>query len=483
MELPIATGFYEDASKPIASQQCINFIPQVPQTNAYSNAQLIGTPGITLRSTAGTVASRGIHVMGGVPYIVAGNTLYRENNDGTTTSLGTISGSGRVSMADNGTQLCVVVPGSVGYIFTASPDTLTQITDTDFTTTLGPSEQVVYKDGYFIHFNNSASVGTGKIFFISNLNNGLAYDALDFGSAEADPDEITGLHVNRNILYVCGEITLEPFQNIGGAGFPFQRIQGGVVPKGVKSKFSLEEFDEGFVFVGGGENEQIAVWRASGSSVQKISTAAIENELSKLTDTQQENIFSTVYADGGYFVTIHTSTRTFTYDSFASQLSGKPMWHERASKDIFGQDTIWRVNGIVSAYGKRIVSDNQSGNIGEIDKDVYTEYGTATTSIVSTAPFHNMGNRITVANMELFCESGVGNIVDPGSDPVVSRQFSDDGGFTFSNATDRKLGKQGEYGKRQIWRKEGQVSESRVYRFLMSDPVKRVIIKLQAEPA
>jgi hypothetical protein len=481
IELPISTGFYEDASKPIAAQECVNFIPQIPQTNAYSVSQLHGSPGVSLRSTAGTKTCRGAHVMGGIPYTVNGNNLYRENNDGTTTDLGAITGVGRVSMADNGTQLCIVVPGGDGYIYSVSGG-LQQIIDADYTTTLGPSEQVVFKDGYFIHYNNNSSAGTGVIFFISNLNNGLAYDALDFGSAEIDPDEITGIHVNRNILYVCGEITIEPFQNIGGVGFPFQRIPGAVLQKGVKAKFSLIDYDNAFVFVGGGLNEQPAIWKASGSSTLKISTSAIDNILRQSTDEQLSSIFCTTYAEGGgYFVNIHMPDKVFTYDSLASQLAQKPIWHERRSKNVYGLDTIWRVNNIIDAYGKTIVTDNQSGNIGELDSDVFTEYGTSINRIVSTTPFHAQGERVMVGKMELTCESGVGNIVDPGSDPVVRREYSDDGGRTFGNSTERNLGKQGEYRKRQIWRSEGQFSTSRVYRFSMSDPVRSVIIKLEAD--
>ncbi|MCH8319410.1 MAG: hypothetical protein IH790_00435 [Acidobacteria bacterium] len=38
-------------------------------------------------------------------------------------SLGTVEGTARVSMADNGTQLCILIPGGKGYIFTEDPDT------------------------------------------------------------------------------------------------------------------------------------------------------------------------------------------------------------------------------------------------------------------------------------------------------------------------------------------------------------------------
>lgn len=482
-EFPIATGFYEDRSKPVAAQECVNFIPVVAQTNAASQSQLIGTPGITLRSTAGTNAARGAHVLAGVLYVVAGNSLYRENDDGTATSLGTISGTGRVSMADNGTQLCIVVPGGDGYIFTASPDTLTTISDAEYTTNIGPSQQVVFKDGYFIHFNNSSAAGTGVVFFISNLNNGLAYDPLDFGSAEADPDEITGIHVNKNILYVGGEITTEPFQNIGvvAGDFPFQRIPGALVQKGVKAKFSLVDFDNGFAFVGGGENEQPAVYKGPGTPI-KLSTTAIDEKLRSLTKDQQSSIYCTTdTVGGGYYLNVHLPDKVYSYDALSSAFMGKPVWFERRSKDEFGRDAIWRVNSISEAYGKQIVTDSQSGNIGELDLNVYQEYGTSINRIVSTQPFSNTGEVFSIGEVELHCESGVGNTVAPGDDPVVRREVSDDGGFTFYPASERKLGKQGERKKRQVWRREGRVSKHRVYRFSMSDPVKSVIIKLEAD--
>ena len=242
IEFPIADGFYVDDSLPIALQECVNLRPSVPQANALSKAQLIGTPGISEFADTGMKAARGEHVMGGLPYSVNGNTLYRTNSDGTTTSLGTISGQGKVSIADNGVQMCIVAPGSTGYIYTVAGGLVT-ISDADFTTTLGPSQQVVFIDGYFVHFNNNSAASSFPIFFISNLNDGTAYDPLDFGTAEADPDEITGLHVNRNQLFVGGGETIEPFSNVGGAGFPFQRIPGGMVQKGVKAKFSLKDFD------------------------------------------------------------------------------------------------------------------------------------------------------------------------------------------------------------------------------------------------
>lgn len=485
-EFPIANGFYQDEVRPISSQQCVNLIPQFPQAESLSAGQLRSPAGIDELLQGTSRASRGQHVVKGVPFYVSGNALYRieitgdlEDLDGTAVSLGFISGSGNVSMADNGTQLCIVVPGSTAYIYTDAGG-LVIISDSDFVTTLGPSEQVVFIDTYFVHFNNNSAASTRPIFFISNINDGTAYDPLDFGTAEADPDNISGLHVTRNQLYVCGEETIEPFSNVGGVGFPFQSIRGGVVPKGVKAKFSLVEYDDSFVFIGGGRNELPSVWKFTGSSGQKISTASIDNLIQNLTDSQQKNIHTSVYGEGGgFFLNIHLPDRTLTFDSLATVLSGGPKWHERKSRNKFGEEINWRADGFMVAFGGVLVTDNQDGRIGVLNKNITTDYGDNPNRSFSLMPFSAESKRFVVRRIELTCESGVGVLNQP--EPKVTAYYSDDGGYKFGNGTDKGLGLEGEYKKRQIWRRQGQAKRFRVYRFDFSGPGRVTVIKLDAE--
>ena len=65
-------------------------------------------------------------------------------------SLGTIPGTDRVSMADNGKQLMVLIPGGNGYIIDESAGTVfQQITDGDFTAN-GAPQLVVFVDSFFV---------------------------------------------------------------------------------------------------------------------------------------------------------------------------------------------------------------------------------------------------------------------------------------------------------------------------------------------
>lgn len=472
MDIPVTQGFYEDDVKPIAAQQCINWIPVIPDTQGLAMSYLKGTPGLKAFTTNGTKSNRGAHVMDGIPYFVNGNNLYRVNADGASDDLGAIAGTGRVSFADNGKQLCVVVPNSTGYIYKSEDETLTEITDSNYVA-LGPSLQVVYKDGYFTHLAKD-------LYFISALNDGLTYGALDFGTAEVNPDSNTAIHVNRNAGYIAGSETIQQFQNVGGADFPFSITQGAVIQKGVKAKFSVVDFDNSFVFLGGGANEQPAIWLFTGSSVVKLSTKAIDSVIKKETEQQLKDVYATTHAlDGGFFVCFHFSDTSFCYDADASAKTGRTIWHERQSRTAAQTQTKWRVASIVQAYGKLLVGDILGPTIGEIDSNAFSEYGTLIDRDVATGPLHNNGKQFNVDELEVTVESGQGNADSP--EPMITMSYSTDGGNTFSNELARSMGKVGERNKRQIWRRLGRVDRYIMFRLSVSAKVKPSIIRLRAE--
>ena len=161
VNLPIANGFYVSDSLPISNQECVNWYANIPQTpGALSLESLYGCPGISQALTTGAVnqVNRGAHVKNSKPYFVNGTSLYRVDKsvdgDGltvfTSVLLGTIPGSGRVSMADNGTQLMVLVPGGNGYIIDESSGTpFVQITAPGFTAN-GAPQLVEFVDSFFV---------------------------------------------------------------------------------------------------------------------------------------------------------------------------------------------------------------------------------------------------------------------------------------------------------------------------------------------
>jgi hypothetical protein len=364
-QLPIANGFYVSDSLPIAAQECTNWYPNIVQGAGLAQETLFGTEGIVQLATSGVLdnVNRGSHEMAGKPYFVNGERLYRldeSNGVYTLVFIGDIAGTTRVSMADNGTQLMVLVPNGNGYIYNHVTDTFAQITDSDFTANGNP-QFVVFIDGYFLITTDS------KKFIVSSINDGLSYNALDFGTAESDPDDIVAPVVYKNQLFISGGQTFEAFQNIGGADFPFQRT-GLFLQKGCYAPYSLVNAQDTFMWVGGGENEGPAIWALNGNSTVKVSTTAIDSLLSKLSDTQVASIYSWAYASkGAYFIGFALPSTTLVYDTTSQR------WHERKSF-IAGSLGALRVASVVKAYNQILCGDIIDGRIGQFDQNVYTEY-------------------------------------------------------------------------------------------------------------
>jgi len=462
--LPIANGYYESDSLPISAQECTNFYPNIAQAPALNQETLFGTPGLTQVASASDISScRGAHEMNGVPYFVIDGKLYSMSASYVLTDHGQIDGSGRVSMADNGTQMLVLAPGGNGYIYNHVTDSFAQITDADFTANGNP-QQVVYIDGYFCLTTDS------KKFIVSSLNDGLSYNALDFGAAESDPDEIVAPIVFKNQLFIGGSQTIEAFQNIGGADFPFQRT-GLFLSKGIASPFSIQAIQDTFVFVGSGQNESPAIWALQGNDVVKISTTAIDKELTTLTQDQVLNIYSWSYAQkGAYFVGFALPSSTLVYDIISKR------WHERKSF-IGGFLGAYRAASMVKAYNQIWAGDIIDGRIGRLDPDVYTEYEEPIRRSIVTQPFQNNMDAFFLPQIEMTVESGVGN--SDSVDPQIGMARSKNG-KTWSDTRYRSLGRIGEYDHRCIWRRNGRASRFELFRFTMSDPVKPVLIQLTA---
>ena len=463
--LPIANGYYESDSLPISAQECTNFYPNIAQAPALNQETLFGTPGLTQVAKASDIENcRGAHEMNGVPYFVIGSKLYSMSSSYALTDHGQIVGSGRVSMADNGTQLLLLVPGGNGYIYNHVADTFAQITDADFTANGNP-QQVVFIDGFFCLTTDT------KKFIVSALNDGLAYNALDFGTAESDPDEIVAPIVFKNQLFIGGSQTIEAFQNIGGADFPFQRT-GLFLSKGISSPFSIQSIQDTFVFIGAGANESPAIWALSGNNVSKISTTAIDKELSALTETQILQIYSWAYAEkGAYFVGFALPSTTLVYDTISQR------WHERKSF-IDGSLGAYRVTALVRAYNQLWAGDLADGRVGLLGQNIYTEYGEKIRRAIVTQPFQNNMESFVLPEIELTVESGVGN--SSAVDPQVGLERSVDGKL-WSDARYRSIGKVGEYNRRVIWNRNGRASRFELFRFTISDPVKPVFIQMTAD--
>ena len=476
IDIPLSNGFYNSESLPVSSQLCVNMFVNIPETQGITQAQLFETGGLQeLTNTGFNKFNRGAATMGGVPYFVNGNELVRLNADFTHTVLGNIAGKGLVSMAENGTQLCIVVPNTgTAYIYSVLGG-LKQITDNDFTAN-GLAEIVVFVDGYFVFTTRS------RKFFVSAINDGLSYNALDFGSAEADPDLIRSAHVHKNQLYIMGSETIEVFQNVGGIDFPFQRVTGFVISKGITSPFSVTEFAGSFVWIGAGRNESPRVYMFSGNDAVEISTTSIDfiletgkssgNVISPFAlspdKLEQIQVFNYTYR-GAQWVGWSAENGTFVYDKNASEKMGRSIWHTRRSRNI-ELDKRWRGTTVINAYNELLTGDVESGRIGAIRGNIYTEYGVDIDREFSLPTVFDANKPTFHHSIELIVDAGERNVLGNDFDTNITLDYSDDGRF-YKHKGKRSAGKQGQYNIKLKWSQLGYTERFRIYRFSMRGPV------------
>jgi|GEM_PF-616973 len=497
VDIPITDGFYVSDALPISAQRCINFYPNFPETDSVTQANLFNTPGLSeaIDLTNLRDICRGAHTLRDKPYVIIGQKLHRIDFDGTTFTsalIGTIEGTDRVIIDDNGDQLAIVSPDAdKTYIYDVDSASLAEVTDVNFD---GPASHVVYIDGFFVFakkdgtkfFNSPLKDGRG-------LPGGVAYDALDFSQAEADPDDIAALGKSRSQLYVFGSETTQIFRNTGRSPAPFIGLSGGVVDVGCKSPQTIQRVSGGLIFVGSTFNETPSVWLLIGGNKTKISTPALDNELSKLTEDEVSDLFSWYYAESGhFFYGMSFPDTTYVYDLVTKK------WHERQSVEKDGSSlTQYRVAAMTAAYNRVMVGDLQNGQVGFIDEDVYLDYGFLSRRIVTTKAFDNGGHPIFLDQVEAVVESGIGLTEDMtvrtgstslgipitakgGSDPQITMSWSDDGGRTFKGLLSRSMGKIGEYIRRPIWNRLGRFPRSRILRFEVASPTKVTLVKVEA---
>jgi hypothetical protein len=399
---------------------------------------------------------------------VSGTEFYKVTGlTATPTKLGDVTGTGPVSIADNGTQIFLACNPD-GFIYNEVTNVFAQITDPDFTGAV----TVGYLDGYFVYNEpNSQKV------WVTQLLDGTSVDPLDFASAEGSPDGLVGLIVDHREAWLFGTDSVEVWYDSGAADFPLQRIQGAFNEIGCVSAYTIAKMDNGLFWLGTDARGQGIVYRANGYTGVRISTHAIEYAIAQYGNIS-DAIAYTYQQEGHafYVLTFPSGNATWVYD-VATQA-----WHERAGWDTpLGQFTRHRSNCQCNFGGNIIVGDYENGNIYTLNLNVYADNGGIQKWLRSWRALptgQNTLKRTAQHSLQLDCESGTGLITGQGSDPELMLRWSDDGGHTWSNEHLSKMGKIGEYYRRVFWRRLGMTLKlrDRVYEVSMTDPVKVAIM-------
>ncbi|MES3022743.1 MAG: packaged DNA stabilization protein [Pseudomonadota bacterium] len=464
MQIPILNGIYTDEAADFRSSYPRNLVP-VPKDGGISKGYLRPADGIVLHTTGASTDRGGINWRGAC-YRVIGTSLVIVADDGTISTLGAVAAGGQVTFDYSFDRLGVSAGGNLYYWDGA---TLTQVTDPD----LGLVVDMLWVDGYFMTTDGVSLV-------VTELNAPTVVNPLKYGSSEVDPDRVVGLLKLRNEVYAMNRYTIEVFNNVGGALFPFERNTGAQISRGVIGTYAAAVYfagvNEAIAFLGSARNEPPAVWLGVNSQTGKISTREIDTILQGYTEAELELVVMEARIDKSHqMLYMHLPDQTLVYDGAASAAVGEPVWfHLVSSLTALGQ---YRARNLVWCYNKWLCGDPTSAALGYLVDNVSSHYGDMVGWEFGTSILYNEGFGIIIHQLELVCLPGR---VALGDAPVVWTSFSLDGEL-WSMEIQCPAGRQGDRARRLTWLQQGAMESWRVQRFRGTSDVHASFARLEAK--
>lgn len=445
MQIPILNGIYTDGSPEIRTSYPVNLIP-VPKESGISNGFLRPADGLVANGT-GPGTDRGGINWNGTCYRVMGTKLVTVASDGAVAELGDVGGPVNTLVTfDYSFDRLAIASGGRLYYWNGA---LTRVTDPDLGTVL----DVAWVDGYFMTTDGTSLV-------ITELNDPTRVNPLKYGSAEADPDPVVALLKLRNEVYALNRNTIEVFDNIGGDFFPFQRIDGAQIQKGVIGTFACCVYLETVAFLGSGRNEQPGIYMGVNATANKVSTQEVDEILLSYTEAQLATVKLEARNDKAHqHLFIHLPDRTLVFDAAATAELETPVWFTLTTSAVgFAQ---YRARNLVWAYDKWLVGDPQSSTVGYMDQDIGSHWGQVVRWEFGTLIVYNEGRGAIFNELELVALTGR---VALGVNPTISTSYSVDG-MAWSQDRSIRAGTTGNSRKRLVWLQQGHMRNWRVQRF------------------
>lgn len=368
---------------------------------------------------------RAIERHNGVHYCVIGGTFYSFDGTSLTVLGGLGTSTGRCTIIFNDLDEIMVSDGAFAYFWDGS--SLTTVT-TPGGVTIGT---LAYLGGY----GAANDVGTGT-FYATSSNDFSEFGALDFATAEANPDPLVRVYADHNELWMAGQLTIEIWQLSGNADFPYLPVTSAKIERGIAAPFSMAS-EANTVF---GLGDDLVVYSFGDYTPTRASTPAIEKMIKDVTGDVAD-AYALLFAIGGQKfyaltfpgeLTVVLNTSTGLWSVFKSP--GSESWD------------------VVGSAGKNTDYVMTEAGICELTRDLNTDENESVVRLIKSATGDAQGANIAMHELLVDCE--VGGAAEGVEAEVMLRVARD--GETFGNIRTRSLGTIGEYNKRAVWRGLGQ---------------------------
>lgn len=314
-------------------QRFENCYPEISKNSITGNATAYickrpGFTGTTSAAASYTALTGGVAVNGYTlfPYL-NGTTLslYDQNDAQVGGDITGVTGGVRISETSiSGVSNFVVIATKSAdslphaWYMATGAGAFTEITDIDYpskqTPALTTRGSMVHMDGYAFIMDS-----LGRI-WNSDLNSIANWTSTSFIDAQMYPDGGSGLARIKNMIVAFGTASVEFFQNTGNAtGSPLSRIptvaqRVGAIPAALNNCETIWSVGDQVYFIG--QNADTAargIFRVSGTSVEKISTPLIDNELMSISGGTPWGISGVFNFNGQRHVVMHTNSSSGTW--------------------------------------------------------------------------------------------------------------------------------------------------------------------------
>jgi hypothetical protein len=419
MQVPIQTGVkLQDGG--FATSYPTNLEHRVVESGV-SQGQLVSTRGVSVLATGPGMDRGGIY-WNGVHYRVMGTKLVTVAGS-TITTLGDVGGSSLVRMAYSFDRLAIV---SDGRLFYWDGSALTEVTDPD----LGTVEDVAWIDGYF-------ALTDGEFPIVTDLLDPTSIDPLRYGSAETDPDPVTGVENMNEEMVVVGRHTIQFFQNAGTQGFPFRNVRGSAIPFGCVGPNAKCQIGGTLAFVGSGRMEPLGVFVVSGGTAVRISTREIE-ELFEGVDEALIEVEARRFGEDDHLI-VHTPDASAMMKIRTTVQAQTRLWTILHSGRFDG----YRPRRAVWDGSRHVVGDCESSALGVLSDSITEHFGEIAEWQFDVGLLYNAGTGLVLEEIELTGQFPLDR------ESTVFLSVTRDG-EVWSNEVARRM--QGYRGERCLWR-------------------------------
>jgi hypothetical protein len=386
----------------------INMFPERALTSENQVA-LLSRPGLGLLATLGSGPVKGMFckagTLNGDVFTIGGTNLYRG-----TTSLGTLSaGVGAVPSFAGGFGELLVAYGLGLALYDGSSLTGPVFPD------VANVRAVEFIGSLFVGVRGDTS---GKFYWSAPLD-GSSWDALDFATAEREPDSLLDIKALGDNIWLFGQQSIESWAHTGDADLPFTRIEQVAFDQGIMATGCVVAADNTLFFIG----SKRVVYRL-GQVPERISDHGIEERLAASTSA---SLF-TFWYQGHEFVCMRLDDETLVYDCSTQE------WCEFQS-----EEGNWIV-GFAAMQGKTAYLGHATAFPGQIlGWSEWDDLGEALERRFSVA--QQLDDPLSIDRLQLWVNAGQTDILSgQGSEPVIEMRYSQDAGNTWSDWEETDIG-------------------------------------------